>query len=100
MSSCRTTRSSYWPSVPPGQHEDLFSFDLGRGTPRLKPKIIRGAKDYWTKTDEVDIAYKSELSNFLGHFIKAYSDKTSFPCLTKEKYGNTLLYPRIRSTLI
>ena len=25
MSSCRTTRSSYWPSVPPGQHEDLFS---------------------------------------------------------------------------
>lgn len=70
----------------------IFSFDLGRGTPRLKPKIIRGAKDYWTRTDKVDIAYKSELSNFLGHFIKAYSDKTSFPCLTKEKYGNTLLY--------
>lgn len=70
----------------------IFSFDLGRGTPRLKPKIVRGAKDYWTKTNDVDVAYKSELSNFLGHFIKAYSDKTPFPCLTKEKYGNTLLY--------
>lgn len=70
----------------------VFSFDLGRGAPRLKPKIIRGAKDYWTRTDEVDIAYKSELSNYLGHFIKAYSEKTSLPCLTREKYGNTLLY--------
>lgn len=70
----------------------VFSFDLGRGTPRLKPKIIRGAKDYWTRSDDVDTAYNSELSNYLGHFIKAYSDKTSFPCLTKEKYGNTLLY--------
>ena len=70
----------------------IYSFDLGRGTPRLKPKIIRGAKDYWTRTDDVDTAYKSELSNFLGLFIRAYSDKTPFPCLSKEKYGNTLLY--------
>lgn len=70
----------------------VFSFDLGRGTPRLKPKIIRGAKDYWTRTDDVDTAYKSELSNYLGHFIKAYSEKDSLPCLTREKYGNTLLY--------
>lgn len=70
----------------------VFSFDLGRGTPRLKPKIIRGAKDYWTRANDVDDAYRSELSNYLGHFIKAYSDKTSFPCLSKEKYGNTLLY--------
>lgn len=70
----------------------IYSFDLGRGTPRLKPKIIRGAKDYWTRADDVDKAYNSELSNYLGHFIKAYSDKTSFPCLTKDKYGNTLLY--------
>lgn len=70
----------------------IFSFDLGRGTPRLKPKIIRGAKDYWTRDHDVDTAYKSELSNYLGHFIKAYTDKTPFPCLSKEKYGNTLLY--------
>ena len=70
----------------------IFSFDLGRGTPRLKPKIIRGAKDYWTRTDDVDVAYKSELSNYLGHFINAYTNKSAFPCLTKDKYGNTLLY--------
>lgn len=70
----------------------IFSFDLGRGTPRLKPKIIRGAKDYWTRADDVDVAYKSELANYLGHFIKAYVDKSTFPMMTKEKFGNTLLY--------
>ena len=53
----------------------VFSFDLGRGKPKLKPKIIRGAKDYWTREDDVDVAYKSELANYLGHFIKAYDDK-------------------------
>ena len=70
----------------------LFSFDLGRGTPRLKPKIIRGAKDYWTRDKDVEEAYHSELSNYLGHFIKAYVDKTSLPCLSKDKYGDSLLY--------
>lgn len=70
----------------------LFSFDLGRGTPRLKPKIIRGAKDFWTRDKDVDEAYQSELSNYLGHFIKAYVDKNSFPCLSKDKYGDSLLY--------
>jgi uncharacterized protein with ParB-like and HNH nuclease domain len=69
-----------------------YSFDLMRGTPRFKPKIVRGAKDYWTRDHDVDTAYKSELSNYLGHFIKAYTDKTAFPCLSKEKFGNTLLY--------
>lgn len=70
----------------------IFSFDLGRGKPRLKPKIARGAKDYWTREDAVDEAYKSELSNYLGHFIQAYVDRATFPCLSKDKYGATLLY--------
>ena len=70
----------------------IFSFDLGRGVPKLKPKIIRGAQDFWTKNDAVDDAYKSELSNYLGHFIDAYVNKKTFPCLSKEKFGNTLLY--------
>lgn len=70
----------------------LFSFDLGRGTPKLKPKIVRGQIDYWTRDKDVDDAYKSELSNYLGHFIKSYVDKTVFPCISKEKYGDTLLY--------
>lgn len=78
---------------------NVFSFDLQRGKPRLKPKIIRGAKDYWTRDHDVDIAYTSELSNYLGHFIKAYVEirdnkgtSTVLPCLSKEKYGDTLLY--------
>ena len=70
----------------------IFSFDLGRGEPRLKPKIVRGAKDYWTRKDSVETAYKSELANYLGHFIQAYVDNAAFPCLSKEKYGNTLFY--------
>ena len=65
---------------------------MGRGTPRLKPKIIRGAKDYWTREDKVDTAYQSELSNYLGLFIEAYDAKTTFPCLSKEKYGPTNFY--------
>ena len=49
----------------------IYSWDLGRGTPPLKPKIIRGAKDYWTRADDIDVAYKSELSNYLARFIAA-----------------------------
>lgn len=74
----------------------VFSFDLGRGKPKLKPKIIRGAKDYWTREDDVDVAYKSELANYLGHFIKAYDDKSTLPSLTKENNGNSLLYQNAR----
>ncbi len=70
----------------------VFSFDLGRGKPSLKPKIVRGAKDYWTRENSENDAYKSELANYLGRFIKAYCDKTSFPCLTKEGSKNSLLY--------
>ena len=71
---------------------NIFSFDLGRGKPKLKPKIIRGEKDFWTRDKSVDEAYTSELSNFLGHFIQAYVDNTILPSLSKDKYGNTLLY--------
>ena len=70
----------------------VFSFDLGRGKPSLKPKIVRGAKDYWTRENSENDAYKSELAIYLGRFIKAYCDKTSFPCLTKEGSKNSLLY--------
>lgn len=72
--------------------EKIFSFDLGRGKPTLKPKLARGSVDYWTRDQDVDEAYRSELSNYLGHFIQAYVDKTTLPCLSKEKYGNSLLY--------
>ncbi len=74
----------------------VFSFDLGRGKPKFKPKIIRGAKDYWTRDHDADRAYKSELANYLGHFLKAYDDKASLPSLSKEKYGNSLLFQNSR----
>ena len=73
----------------------IFSFDLGRGTPRLKPKIVRGAKDYWTRDEKVDKAYKSELSNYLGHFIHAHTEKKDYPSLSKN--SNSLLYQNGKS---
>lgn len=71
-----------------------YSFDLGRGTPPRKPKIIRGAKDYWTREQSIDDAYQSELSNYLAHFIDAElgDGKKSYPTLSKDKFGNSFLY--------
>ncbi|MCQ2201735.1 MAG: DUF262 domain-containing HNH endonuclease family protein [Bacteroidales bacterium] len=70
----------------------LFCFDLQRGTPKLKPKVIRGAIDYWTRDRGVDEAYKSPLSNYLGNFIKAYCDGTALPIVPKQSEGNNLLH--------
>lgn len=70
----------------------MFCFDLQRGTPRLKPKIVRGAKDYWTRDKAVDEAYKSELSNYLGHFIQALVNNETLPTVARSSEGNNLLY--------
>lgn len=70
----------------------LFCFDLQRGTPKLKPKIVRGAKDYWTRDKDVDTAYKSELSNYLGHFILALHENKPLPIVQKNDDGNNLLF--------
>ncbi|MBR1798565.1 MAG: DUF262 domain-containing protein [Bacteroidales bacterium] len=76
----------------------IYSFDLGRGTPPRKPKIIRGAKDYWTREHSIDDAYKSELSNYLARFIDAElcEGQKSYPVLSKEKFGNSFLYQNSR----
>ncbi len=71
----------------------IFSFDLRRGTPRWKPKIIRGQTDYWTRDHDVDKAYTSELSNYLGHFIKAHFEGSDYPSLSsQQKFGDTSVY--------
>ena len=75
----------------------LFSFDLGRGTPNLKPKIIRGSIDHWTRDGLINVAYKSELSNYLASFIKVYCDtqgleKKEYPNVNKPTSGSSLLY--------
>jgi len=57
---------------------ELFSFDLRRGSPSRKPIIIRGAVDGWT-FDGDDKNYPSEVSSFLASFIRAVTNKSTFP---------------------
>jgi len=51
---------------------EIVSFDLLRGKPQLKPKVIRGGIDYWTAEDSIDDAYKSDLAHYEALFINAY----------------------------
>ena len=75
----------------------VFSFDLGRGTPSYKPKIIRGSVDYWTSDRADDVAYHSELSNYLARVIRAIIDNNPLPGLQKDEDGKpTLLYQNAR----
>lgn len=70
----------------------IYSWDLGRGTPTLKPKIIRGAKDYWTRADSIDVAYRSELSNYLARFIAAQlNGESSLPSIAEGGDGQSRL---------
>lgn len=64
----------------------VFAFDLRRGTPRWKPKIIRGQSDYWTRDDDEDTAYTSELSNYLAHFIKTHLNNEPYPSLSVRQH--------------
>jgi hypothetical protein len=61
---------------------ELFSFDLRRGSPSRKPIIIRGAVDGWT-FDGDDNNYPSEVSSFLASFIRAITNKSTFPQIPK-----------------
>ncbi len=63
----------------------------GRGTPRLKPKIIRGAKDYGQRAKRLILRTNPNSPIISGILLGAYSDGAQLPCLSK-KYGNTLLY--------
>lgn len=57
---------------------ELFSFDLRRGSPSRKPIIIRASDDGWT-FDGDDNHYQSEVSSFLASFIRAVTNKSTFP---------------------
>ncbi len=72
--------------------KSLFSLDLGRGTPTLKPKIIRGNKDQWTLVNGIE-KYNSEVSSYLAHFINAVvkPDEFEYPTFKgKEKVFQNL----------
>ena len=62
---------------------ELFSFKMERGRPKYKPIIIRGTLDGWTIQGHEDEHYKSDISSYLAHFIKAIDITTtnlfSFP---------------------
>jgi hypothetical protein len=51
---------------------EIFSFDLGRGNPQRKPKIIRGSIDRWTLVGSRVENYKSDLASYLAECIEAY----------------------------
>ncbi len=67
---------------------DIISFDLLRGNPHLKPKIIRGGEDYWTFEDDVNVAYQSEFARYEALFIKSYKDGVEFPSFAEGYYGS------------
>ncbi len=73
---------------------DIFSLDLQRGTPYRKPKIIRGSKDQWTKDGDIDGNYKSNVANYLGHFINYIDEKQEnfdkLPDFSKTRTGDNL----------
>ena len=73
---------------------NIISFDLMRGEPNLKPKVIRGGEDYWTMSDSISKAYKSNQANYQARFINAYLDyqikgniKADFPGFISGKDG-------------
>jgi hypothetical protein len=55
--------------------QNVFSLELGRGSPERKPRIIRGSVDQWT-LDGDDDNYKSDLSKFLAEFIRNLCDNS------------------------
>lgn len=56
---------------------EIISFDLLRGKPQLKPKVIRGGIDYWTAEDSIDDAYRSEFAHYEALFINAYIESNT-----------------------
>lgn len=67
-----------------GVLRDVFSVDLGRGTPARKPIIIRGSQDAWTLNGPDDY-YKSAVAAFLASFIRSISTPTTpFPSIPRQ----------------
>lgn len=61
--------------------KDIYSFDLKRGKPSYKPKIIRGNVDAWTKDGEIDSFYKSDVSSYLARYIDYAHNNSCIPTL-------------------
>lgn len=59
--------------------QDIFAVDLRRGTPSLKPVIIRGSVDRWTLDGDVREHYKSPIASYLALVIRAIIEQSAFP---------------------
>ena len=48
---------------------ELFSLNLNRGTPKRKPKLIRGSIDQWVMDGEIEDNYVSPVAKHLAEYI-------------------------------
>jgi len=76
--------------------QEIFSFNLGVGAHRIKPKIIRGQADKWIKEGNIDDAYNSPEAHYIAQFIQfleknkinpLYNEVVAFP---KNKVGKNI----------
>lgn len=75
--------------------ENLFhivSVDLYNGTPRFKPRVIRGANDYWTSDGDINEAYRSEIANYEARFINTYINSQKDPATTLAVFEHNTTY--------
>jgi hypothetical protein len=72
--------------------KDVFSVDLKRGTPTLKPKIIRGSVDKWIMAEAHNESYKSSVSKYLSEFIDHFFRAKEFPKFEKDSNAGKNLF--------
>lgn len=63
---------------------ELYALNLKRGTPELKPKVIRGQDDTWTFNGPDDF-YKSSVANYLARYIRYLDEREGEPPKPKDK---------------
>jgi uncharacterized protein with ParB-like and HNH nuclease domain len=68
----------------------IFSFDLRRGKPNRKPKIIREQKDKWIREGNIEDNYTSPIARYLACYIDAVEYNKEAPQPDKDKFGNNI----------
>lgn len=62
----------------------VFGVDLNRGTPSIKPKIIRGNLDKWVMREYHNESYLSQIANYLYAFIEHFFNNGDMPTFDKQ----------------
>lgn len=65
------------------QFENMFSFDLFKGSPTRKPIILREESDYWAQINASASSYQSEVASFLSDYISAINQNRATPNFPK-----------------